>query len=662
MGIKNRLKQIAGLATAAAAALSICSFPKAGAVPTTQMRDITTMELVRDMGIGINLGNTMEAAGDWIAQYTDGSVKAYETAWGSPVITKEIIQGYADEGFGVLRIPVAWSNRMVQDGSYTIDSELTKRIHEIVDWTLETGMYAIINIHWDNGWVNKFPENKTECMKRYETMWTQISTSFRDYGDKLMFESQNEELGWDSLWNKWGGPSDKEGSYSLVNEVNQKFVDTVRKTGSNNDKRHLLISGYNTGIDVTCDPLFKMPHDPAGRCAVSVHYYTPPGFAILEEDADWGKATSTWGTEADFNELNYYMDMMKTNFIDKGIPVIVGEYGCPIKNKEPDSVRLFLSSVCKAAYDRQLCPVLWDTPGGHYDREGTHKLNDRALQAKFMEIGGKVNTPPTEEPAQPVITTVTTTQPAEPVTTTTVTTTQSTEPVKTTQPTESFFHSSFEDGADGWAPGYGAQLKTDSDIKFSGSQSVCLSDRSEPWVSISRKLDTALYVPGKEYSFSANVFVKDGKAINDFYMKIAYKNADGETDYASVAEEKVIRGEWVQLANKSFMIPTDASDITLYIETGNSSDSFYVDEAQSAEGGMEIVGAGASKPVIIGDLNGDGRVNVFDLVLARRGCAVGFASARAEVAADADGNREFDKSDVKLLQDFMLRKISNLKS
>ncbi len=375
----------------------------AGAVPAkyTAMRDITTMELVRDMGIGINLGNTFEACpdwygDDWIKQWSEGKPNNYETAWGSPVITKEIIQGMADEGFGVLRIPVAWSNMMEHDGTYTINPEYDARVHEVVDWTLESGMYCIINIHWDGGWVNKFPEDKDESMKRYAHMWEQIADSFKDYGDYLMFESQNEELGWESIWNPWGGTDGKAESYALVNEINQKFVDVVRSSGGNNAERHLLISGYNTGFDRTCDPLFKMPNDPAGRMAVSVHYYTPAGFAILEDkDETWAKARSTWGTDADFRELYEQMDMMKTNFIDKGIPVIVGEYGCPTKGKDPASVRLFLSSVCKAAYERQLCPVLWSTPDskqddgtvikGHYDRSAC-RLNDQELKVLFNQI------------------------------------------------------------------------------------------------------------------------------------------------------------------------------------------------------------------------------------------------------------------------------------
>ena len=387
------------LSIAVTASLTVSTMPVSViAAENSGMRDISTMELVRDMGIGINLGNTLEACGDWIAdvdkQWGDGvlTVTEYETAWGSPVITQEMIQGMADEGFGVVRVPVAWSNLM--DENYKISEDYDNRVHEIVDWVIEADMYCIINIHWDNGWVNTFPDNRNECMKRYETMWTQIADSFKNYSDYLMFESQNEELGWESLWNPWGSDEGKTESYALVNEINQKFVDVIRNSGGNNPERHLLISGYNTGIDRTCDSLFRMPDDPANRMAVSVHYYTPAGFAILEEDADWGKAISTWGTDADFNELYYNMDMMKTNYIDKGIPVIIGEYGCPTTNKEPESVRLFLSSVCKAAYERQLCPVLWATPGGHYDRD-TCKMVDQELKKLFNEVCDSSDSEPT---------------------------------------------------------------------------------------------------------------------------------------------------------------------------------------------------------------------------------------------------------------------------
>ncbi|MBQ6042451.1 MAG: cellulase family glycosylhydrolase [Oscillospiraceae bacterium] len=389
----NHTGRISAL-TAAVLCFGCCIFP-VSAEP--EMRDISTAELVHDMGIGINLGNTLEACGDWIAEYGSGQAKDYETAWGSPVITKEIIEGIAKEGFGVLRIPVAWSNMMEQDGTYTINAAYDARVHEIVDMTLDCGMYAIINIHWDGGWVNDFPKNRDESMKRFTHMWEQIADSFKHYGDRLMFESQNEELGWETVWNPWGGTAGKAEAYQLCCEINQAFVDTIRKSGGNNPKRHLLISGYNTGIDRTCDPLFQMPSDPANRMAVSVHYYSPAGFAILEEDADWGKASPTWGSDEEYASLRKEMQMMKTNFTDKGIPVIIGEYGCPTKNKEPESVRRFISSVCEEAYKCGHCPVLWSTPGGHYDREAC-QLTDRELQKKLFAIGGKAYQP--QSPAE----------------------------------------------------------------------------------------------------------------------------------------------------------------------------------------------------------------------------------------------------------------------
>lgn len=358
--------------------------PASEEVCAEEMREISTMDLVQEMGVGINLGNTFESCGDWIAQYTDNSVKAYETAWGSPEITKEIIQGYKNEGFGVLRVPVAWSNKIGAD--YTINAEYLARVKTVVEWALDCGLYVILNIHWDGGWWENFPTQKTECMKKYTTIWNQLCDAFGDYDDHLMFESLNEEGCWNSVWNQWSGTTNgKAEAYGLLNEINQTFVDLVRSSGKNNTERHLLIAGYYTDVNLTCDSMFVMPSDPQNRCAVSVHYYIPSTFAILTEDADWGKTAYTWGTDAEVNELKGYMDKLKTTFIDRGVPVIIGEYGCPTLNKDPESVRKFLTSVCEESCKREICPVLWDITGLHYSRE-TYTLNDTQLKASFNSI------------------------------------------------------------------------------------------------------------------------------------------------------------------------------------------------------------------------------------------------------------------------------------
>lgn len=373
--------KIIAILTAAVTAIGILTGCGGKKDENAQMRDMTTTEIVADMGLGINLGNTLEACGDWI---DDSSITNYETAWGSPVITKEMVDGYAKAGFKSVRIPVAWSNMIADD--YTINPDLMKRVKEIADYVIDNDMYAVVNIHWDGGWFAKFSTEYDECLKKYTTIWTQIADNFKDYGDKLIFESLNEEGVYEDIWNRYSGSDEgKEEAYGILNSINQEFVDLVRNSGGNNAKRHLLIAGYATDVTLTCDPCFKIPEDKESRCAVSVHYYTPATFCILEEDADWGKARSEWGSEIDFNELEKNMELMKTTFVDKGIPVIIGEYGCATKNKDPESVKLFLTSVCREAYERGMCPMLWDITDVFYSRTDC-KMIDDDLGQQFKEI------------------------------------------------------------------------------------------------------------------------------------------------------------------------------------------------------------------------------------------------------------------------------------
>ena len=353
---------------------------------TEPLPDITTAELVKDMGIGINLGNTFESCGTWI---DSSSVSNYETGWGSPVITQPMIAGYAKAGFGVLRIPAAWSN-MMQD-NYTIHPDYLARVHEVVRWALEAKLYVILNIHYDGGWWADFAdaEKKDACMQKYIRIWEQLSAEFGDEGDHLVFESLNEEGCWDTLWNRYGSNTHgKAEAYALLNEINQTFVNTVRGSGGKNAQRHLLIAGYATDIALTCDDAFRMPEDPAGRCAVSVHYYTPATFCILEEDANWGKMKTNWGSPRDLEELNGNLDRVQKTFADRGIPVIIGEYGVTKKKRTDAVIRLYLSAVCEGAVRRGLCPVLWDTPGNFYDRANA-KMYDEELRRQLLAAAGK---------------------------------------------------------------------------------------------------------------------------------------------------------------------------------------------------------------------------------------------------------------------------------
>lgn len=323
--------------------------------------DMTTMEYVRSMGMGINLGNTLDCNGTWFTQTVEGQ----ETAWGSPVITKKMIKGYADAGFGVMRLPVSWLT--LADGDGNISDEFMDRVEEIVGWILDSGMKCILNTHHD-GWETKFADDYDGAIKLYKHVWEQVADRFNKYDDNLMFESMNE-VGFDGIWNQYGGTDGKQEAFDIFNSINQTFVDLIRASGGNNEKRHLLIAAYWTSSDHACDDMFVMPDDPAERLAVSVHYYGPSTLCILSEDADWGKARTDWGSEADYKELNAAFDKLKERYTDNNIPVIVGEYGCFGDNKTRETRELWMTDVATAAYERQMCPILWDTAGDEYDRE-----------------------------------------------------------------------------------------------------------------------------------------------------------------------------------------------------------------------------------------------------------------------------------------------------
>ena len=161
--------------------------------------DLTSVELVRLMGNGINLGNTMEAYGH-LEIGTNAPVSSYETFWGQPVTTQEMISGMKQAGFDTLRIPVAWTNTMdYESGDYTIREDYLDRVEQIINYALDAGMYVIVNEHWDGGWLGMFgsanPDTRAAGMELYVSMWTQIAERYREYSDYLIFESANEELG-----------------------------------------------------------------------------------------------------------------------------------------------------------------------------------------------------------------------------------------------------------------------------------------------------------------------------------------------------------------------------------------------------------------------------------------------------------------------------------
>lgn len=328
----------------------------------TVREELTAVELTKLMGNGTNLGNTMEAYGH-IDLGTTAEVSKYETYWGQPVTTQEMITGMKEAGFDSIRIPIAWTNAMdFESGDYTIGEEYLNRIEELINYARNASMYVIINDHWDGSWWGMFGSSKEEdrekAMEMYVSMWTQIAERYKDYSDYLIFESGNEELG-DRLNDidvcKDSGSLSEDECYEMTNKINQTFVDTIRSTGGNNEQRFLLIAGYNTDIERTCDSRYVMPTDTAkDKLLVSVHYYTPWNYCGTV-------SVENWGTIKDYEEQNTLFEKM-SKFTDQGYGVIIGEYAVipkddgSIKNNTTDFVNNLLDNCDLYGY----CPMLWD--------------------------------------------------------------------------------------------------------------------------------------------------------------------------------------------------------------------------------------------------------------------------------------------------------------
>lgn len=275
-----------------------------------EMRDIPLKELIGEMKTGWNLGNTMDAPGG-------------ETAWGNPVTTKEMIDFVADAGFDVIRIPTTWAEHIDDADGYKIDEEWLARVHEIVDYAFDNGMYVILNTHHETGWIKPATDQLDNFLPKFEALWTQIAESFEPYGDHLLFEGLNEPR-IEGGANEWNGGT-KDGREAL-NVLNKTFVETVRATGGNNSKRALLITTFAAAVVNSTLKALEIPED--DRVLVSLHAYTPYNFTYHPK-ADWEVYEFTDQVADNIDEL---FDTIDSFFISKDIPVIITEYGSQSKN------------------------------------------------------------------------------------------------------------------------------------------------------------------------------------------------------------------------------------------------------------------------------------------------------------------------------------------
>ncbi len=284
-----------------------------------EMKDITPYELVAQIKIGWNLGNTFDAWG--------GSGLADETHWGNPKTTKEMIDAVAAKGFNSIRIPITWADHMGAAPDYVVDPEWMARVKEVVDYCIEDELYVIINSHHEEMWRIPDDAHVDASCEQMAALWTQIADEFKDYDYHLIFEGMNEPRvkGGENEWN--GGTSEVR---NCLDRMNQLFVDTVRATGGNNEYRLLLITSVaSSHVIQTIAPL-KVPED--DHLAVSIHAYTPYSFTYEDPSAN---PYDNWDGSHKSDITNMFSDIDRI-FKQKGIPILLTEYGAVNKNNEDD--------------------------------------------------------------------------------------------------------------------------------------------------------------------------------------------------------------------------------------------------------------------------------------------------------------------------------------
>ncbi len=326
------------------------------------LKNADTEAILEDMGLGWNLGNSLDATG--------GSGLDTETSWSNPKTTQALIDKVKSLGFNTVRVPVSWGKHVSGD-NYTIDSAWLARVKEVVDYCYKNDMYVILNIHHDTkssasaSGAGYYPRSSaySSSEKFVTSVWSQAAEYFKDYDYHLIFETLNEPrlIGTGCEWwfDKWNIPSEVKDAIDCINKLNQKAVDTIRATGSNNRGRLIMCPGYDASIDGATVSGFKLPTDISGnknRIAVSVHAYSPYNFAMNVDRSNG--ATSTYSSSIK-EELKNLFSTLKSNFRDKGIPVVIGEFGSTDKNNTAERVKWATDYTALAKKNNIPC-VLWD--------------------------------------------------------------------------------------------------------------------------------------------------------------------------------------------------------------------------------------------------------------------------------------------------------------
>lgn len=312
------------------------------------------IDLAKNIYAGWNLGNSLESTGG-------------ENAWGNPTVTQALIDSVKAAGFNAVRIPCAWDSHLETGSECKIKAAWLARVKEVVDYCYNNNMYVILNIHWDGGWLENNPTYSKQSLvnSKQRALWEQIATTFKDYDEHLLFAGTNE------VHLNYNAPSAE--NIAVQQSYLQTFVTAVRSTGGKNYYRNLIVQSYNTNIDYAKTYL-TIPTDPSkGRIMVEVHDYDPWDFCGQEEGgiALWGAPFTQYGTISSWGQEDYLKGQfakMKSTFVDKGYPVILGEYGAVRRSSltgdaltnHLNSRAYFLQYITTQAKNYGLVPFYWD--------------------------------------------------------------------------------------------------------------------------------------------------------------------------------------------------------------------------------------------------------------------------------------------------------------
>ena len=331
-----------------------------------EIRDISSMELISELTAGWNLGNTLDATG--------GSGLSSETSWGNPETTKEMMDTVKAAGFNIIRIPTTWARHL--DDENNIDPEWMDRVQEIVDFTIDENTYVIINLHHEE-WNNTFIEKKDATVEKMKKVWSQIAERFKDYDEHLIFEGQNEprKKGTDLEWS--GGDEE---CWEFVNATNMAFVETVRNSGGNNAKRHLMIPGYCATSDPIGPKMIQLPEND-DKIIVSVHAYTPYGFALSDTPSSKFSSKRKNATR----DIDSLAEMLETSYINNNIAVIIGETGA--RNKDNLESRVDWAGYYTARMRKSgITCIWWDNGSVKGNGENFGLLDRRTCTWHFPEV------------------------------------------------------------------------------------------------------------------------------------------------------------------------------------------------------------------------------------------------------------------------------------